>query len=112
MPVGILNDSDEIRKLLVQQSERYNIPFKHICRRVGIDYDRFIRRYINVKDLIKGGSGLSDVEIVEIGKFLGLDIRTTVVIMDEKTFAQRAVEIKKALKDEYNTKKEGPASEA
>lgn len=107
MPKGIVNKSDEFRKLLFQQSERYNIPFTHLCHRIGVSYERFIETYANIADLERKDSdiGIFDEKLIEIGNLLGIDVRMVIVIKDEKKHEVDIIEIKKKLKDEYNNRK-------
>lgn len=109
MPKGFVNRSDEYRKLLFQQSERYNIPFTHLCKEVGIDYKRFVQGYANIKDMHTKYADIliSDEQLIEMGKLLGLDVRFVIVIKDEKKFEENILEVKSRLKDGYiNRKKE------
>jgi hypothetical protein len=101
MPKGLINHSDELRKLLIQQAERYNIPFMHICKRVGIDYKTFLKGYANIKNLRDADVELHDLKLVEMAKLVGLDVRTVIVVKDDKVFSEEALQIKKMLKDEY-----------
>jgi hypothetical protein len=114
MAKGIINQSDELRKLLIQQAEKYNIPFMHICNHVGIQYKEFLKGYANIKNIRKDQAvDIPDYKLVEMAKLVGLDVRMVLVIRDDKTFAQEALQIRKKLKDEYDDSKEkGASSEA
>lgn len=115
MPKGFVNRSDEFRKLLFQQSDRYNIPFTHLCHAVGIGYKRFVQGYANIKDMHTKHADIlvSDEQLIEMGKLLGLDVRFVIVIKDEKKFEENILEVKRRLKDGYtNRQKEGDSAGA
>ena len=112
MAKGIINHSDEFRKLLFQQSDRYNIPFAHICVHLGIDYERFLGKYANVKMLSdEDNLTMSDGDLIKMAKMLGVDVRFVLVVKDEKKFEQEIDALKRKLRDEYiNRKKAKPAA--
>ena len=105
MPVGIINKSNELRKLIFQQSDRFNIPLLHICRKVRIDYEKFVSDYANIKDLQTGTVGISDGQLISIANLVGLDVRMVIVIKDDEQFEPIALQNKQMLKDEYTKEK-------
>lgn len=106
MAKELINRSDEFRKLIFQQSDRYNLPFTHICNHIHLDYERFIKGYANIKNLSESDAVMvTDNQLIEIGKMLGVNVRMVLVIRDEKAFSQEIVSIKEKLKDEYISRK-------
>ena len=105
MARGIINRSDELGKLIFQQADKYNLPFMHICRRVGISYKRFLKEYANIKDLNRPEDRdlLPDHHLIEIAALVGINVRTTLVVRDEKAFEIEAKELKEKLKDEKSS---------
>lgn len=106
-----ISASDELRKLILQQAERHNIPLIHLCSRVGVDYREFLKKYVNIKNISKDGVRLlSDRKITEIAALVGINIRTILVI--KENYAEEAMKLKQTLKDEYiDNKKKRPPSE-
>lgn len=113
MPKGILNNSDEIRKLIIHQATKYNIPFRHIARDMWTAYEKLLENYINIKDIHTSENLLPDHKIMHMAKLVGLDIRIVTVIKNEEKFKEEVKEIKKRLKEQYarNDKKTHPAPE-
>lgn len=103
---GLVNKSDEFRKLLIQQAEKYNIPFLHLCNHVNIEYKKFLKGYANIKELRNSEVQIPDYKLAEMARLVGIDVRMTLVIKDETTFEAQAQEIKQKLKDEYRDSKE------
>lgn len=99
-----INTSNELRKLILQQAERYNIPLTHICKSVGTPYRDFLTKYVNIKELSKKSSSsiLPDKKLEEIGKLLGINVRVILVVKND--FDGEAMKLK--LKDEFNDSKE------
>lgn len=112
MPKGILNQSNEFRKLIFHQADKYNISIMHVCYRVGVDYKTFLRSYANVKDLPNTEVSLADYVLVEIANILGINVRSVFVVRDEYKFEEESKELKEKLKYEYINKKKGAAPEA
>lgn len=100
--------------MLFQQSERYNIPFTHICKKLDIPYEWFAKGYANISNLETAGNHikLHDEQLIEIGKILGLGVRVVIVIKDEKVFEESVQTVKKELRDGYrsNRKEKGDTS--
>lgn len=71
-------NSVEIKKQLVSRSQEFGIPFKYICKEIGIDYDRFLTQYINAKDSSK--FRISEDDFERILFFLGMETRYTIVL--------------------------------
>ncbi len=107
MAKGFVNHSDEFRKLLFQQSERYNIPFTHLCRYANISYKRFLEEYANVDIQSKHyKSTLTDDQLIKMGHALGLEVRFLIIVKDKAKFEETIAEVKKKLKDDYVNRKE------
>ena len=108
MPKGIINQSYELRKLIIHQAERFNIPLIHICKRVGIDIDRFISGYCNKRNLSTTYPLVTDSELLEIASLLGVDVRIQLVV--KKVSNEEMLTLKNELKDAYGYKKKGAAT--
>jgi len=107
---GIVNQSYELRKLIIQQAERYNIPLTHICKKAGIDHDRFIGGYCNKKNLSTTYPEVADYELLEIAEILGVDIRFQLIV--KNVSEADMIKLKNELKDVYGYKKKGAATKA
>lgn len=99
-----INTSNELRKLIFQQAERYSIPLTHICKKVRVDYREFLKKYANIKELSKKDDSkiLPDKKLVEIAELLGINVRIILVVKND--FDGEAMKLK--LRDEFNDSKE------
>lgn len=59
--------SKEIRRLIVERSITCRVPLKYICKEIGIEYDYFLKAYINSKD-----ADAFDISEEKFEKMLGL----------------------------------------
>lgn len=94
----LLLESKEIRRLIVQRSEKYNIPLRYVCREAGIEYNRFIAGYINAQS--SRAEDFSEAKLLKVLEALGVSIRFQVVIdgaIDMK-------EVLRTLEEKYSRK--------
>lgn len=102
---GIINQSYELRKLIIQQAERYNIPLTHICKKANVPVDRFISGYCNKQNLSTTYPDVSDSDLIEIAGMLGFDIRMQIIV--RKINDAEMLVLKEQLKDAFGPKKKG-----
>ncbi len=109
MPKGIINQSYELRKLIIQQAERFNIPLTHICRRVGLNHKRFLSNYCNKKNLSTTRTDIvSDSDLLDIAAMLGVEIRIQLIVKNTSD-AEMSI-LKNELKDAFGYKEKRSAS--
>lgn len=95
----VLIKSKEIRKLVVERSFLYRIPFKFICSECGLNYDNFMDAYINSKD--GEWFNCDEKKFMKMLGVLGIKIRHQVVV--DKSIDMEAKS--KELSDKYEEKK-------
>lgn len=103
MPKGVINQSYELRKLIIQQAERFNIPLTHICKRAGVDHEKFISKYCNKKNLSTTTTEISDSDLIDIASLLGVDVRVQLIV--RKVSDAEVLILKNELKDAFAYKK-------
>lgn len=112
MPLGLINNSDELRKLIVHQSDKYNIPLYRICYTMNINYHEFLNRYANVKNLPDKEHPYSDVQLMEIAKHLGITIRSIFVVKEDNEFEKDVKRIKEQIDNDFEKWRESRTSQA
>lgn len=48
--IDVILESKELKRTIVKRSLDYNIPLRYLCKESGIEYNTFIRSYINSTD--------------------------------------------------------------
>ena len=88
--------SKELKRTLVERSFKYQIPFKDICQKIGVDYKLFMSSYINSH---AGGEGvINEAQFLELMDELGMSVRYQFVI--DKNF-DKEVEKEKLFNSEH-----------
>lgn len=76
--IEIFRESKALKRLIVQRSLQYRIPFRYICAQVGVEYTGFMSGYINTVDGSK--SGFTEEQMFQILQILGITVRFNFVI--------------------------------
>lgn len=90
--IDVLMGSKELKRLLVERSNKFSIPFRDLCQEVGVDYSSFMRSYVN--------SSVGDPEVITEDQFielmgkLGITVRYQFLV--EREFDKK-IEMKKLL---------------
>lgn len=88
--------SRELKKAVIQRSFDLGIPFKHICRHIGVDYSNFMAAYINSSNGDK--AKITEDQFSDMLEILG--IKTTFQFIIDTKYDPS--EIKAALKEKYD----------
>ena len=78
--IEIYLGSVELKKLLISRSKELNIPFSLVCKSIGIDYNKFLNKYVNVSD--SRGFDVSESQFEELLNSFGISVRHQFVIDD------------------------------
>lgn len=84
----VLLNSKEIKRMIVKRSSDYNIPLRYLCREAGIDYNLFMRSYINALDQ-KAYEGTEE-DLRKVLDTLGIKIRYQFVIDETIDLAEKS----------------------
>lgn len=93
--LAIFLGSAELKKALIVRSTELEIPFKYICAEVGVNYDEFMRSYINSSS---NNLEISEDKFSQIMSLLGIGTRVQFVI--SSTFDY--VKVREELKEKYS----------
>lgn len=73
----ILLHSVEIKKTIYKRSLEFKIPLRYLCLEAGVDYQNFMKSYINSNS---GKARITEEQFRTILGILGIDIRYQFVI--------------------------------
>ena len=85
----------EIKQLLVNRSNQFQIPLRHACRAARVNYQEFMRTYINRVD--SSDTKLAFEQFEKICEVLGVTIRFTFVVKEDHP----GQEVRKDLESKY-----------
>jgi hypothetical protein len=86
----VLLNNNQIKRVIIERSFEYNIPFKWICAEIGIDYKTFMYSYINAA---KSPSGVSEEQFCEIFELLGMSLHHELIIRKDIDMAAKSREL-------------------
>lgn len=94
--IDVLLGSKEVKRLLVERSMRYQLPFRDICQKIGVDYMLFMSTYVNSS----GGKEevINESQFLELMKELGINVRYQFVV--DKNFDDK-INKEKLLNSEF-----------
>lgn len=94
--------SNQLKKIIVERSFKYQIPIRYLCDECGVDYKMFMSTYINSTS--GDAKHVSEDQFVKMLSILGIDVRFQFVI--NKSY--NIEEVSKGLSEKYE-KKRGPS---
>lgn len=92
--LSIYLGSAELKKELIARSIKYEIPFKYVCSEIGINYDEFMRSYINSTS---SNLDIAEEKFSDLLTMFGIEVRVQFVTHLE--FGQKA--LRDRLKEKY-----------
>jgi hypothetical protein len=109
--VGVFLQSKELKRTIVSLSVKHNIPLKYIAKDINMEYDYFMRAYIN--SMINDKFDIKLWQVERIFYILGIEARTQFVINGKHDFEK----VQKLLKDKHgyarwSNKEEGFGTDA
>lgn len=89
--------SKEIKKLLVERSFKFEIPFRYVCKEIGVEYKHFMDAYINSMENKK--FEITEEQFEKMLDIFGIKVRVQFLIQGPEKY--NPVEIKKKLQEKY-----------
>lgn len=93
--VDIFLSSKELKRTIVKISIDHEIPLKYLAKDIGVEYNAFMKSYIN--SLTNDGFDISEGQVERLFKLLGIEVRTQFVLKSDHKFK----EIQELLKEKH-----------
>lgn len=87
----VILDSKELKRLIVKRSLEYNIPLRYLCKESGIEYNSFMRSYINAMDSRE--YDCTEAKFKKLLSVLGINVRYQFVINDGIDMVEKSKEL-------------------
>lgn len=73
--------SKELKRLLIERSFKFDIPFRKLCQKIGVDHTSFMRSYINSS--VGDPNIINEDQFIDLMNRLGINVRYQFVIDKE-----------------------------